>query len=214
MANPKSRNEEILWSIINGTPYTKTPLSREEYLLIKLKEAIDAGGGGGLTPEQIEELKRQIIEEAKEVFEAIWFEGTRAEWNALPLNSKKKYDLLLLTDEAKIYKYDKTHNRISVMADGDSANLERILGPVEKPGTSTRAYAEGEAFLIRYSDHSLKLKMAVKAIEIGDALIEDDTDPGYNVTDYDCKTMLEAIEAARDVKSIPIEEIDEMFDNL
>lgn len=214
MANPHSRNEEILMAIIEGTKYSKKPHSREEYLLIKLKELIEAGGGGGLTPEQIEELKRQIIEEAKELFEAIWFEGTRAEWNALTLDEKKKYDLLLFTDEQKIYKYDKNHNRINVMADGDSVNLERVLGPVESSGVSTRAYAKGEAFLIRYSDHSLKLREAVEDIAVGDALIEDDTDPGYNTAAYDCETLLDAIEAARDVKSIPIEEIDELFDNL
>lgn len=40
---PMSRSEEILLSIINGTPYDKDPMSRIEYLLLELKAAIEAG---------------------------------------------------------------------------------------------------------------------------------------------------------------------------
>lgn len=44
---PKSRNEEILRATIDGSEYDKNPQSREEYLLLKLKEKIEEGGGGG-----------------------------------------------------------------------------------------------------------------------------------------------------------------------
>lgn len=51
-----SRNENILESIINGTPYNLKPLSREEALLLLLKEKI---GIGGSSPE---EIKQNIFE--------------------------------------------------------------------------------------------------------------------------------------------------------
>lgn len=41
------RNEDILRSTIDGTDYDGLPQSREEELLIELKETIEAGGGGG-----------------------------------------------------------------------------------------------------------------------------------------------------------------------
>jgi hypothetical protein len=47
MANPKSRNEEILQSIVDDTEYSKVPQSREEYLLLEIKDIIEQGGGGG-----------------------------------------------------------------------------------------------------------------------------------------------------------------------
>lgn len=47
MASPQSRNEEILESIVNDTPYTRVPQSREEYLLLEIKDLIEQGGGGG-----------------------------------------------------------------------------------------------------------------------------------------------------------------------
>lgn len=40
----QSRNEEILRSIIDETEYNKTPQSREEELLLELKQAIEDGG--------------------------------------------------------------------------------------------------------------------------------------------------------------------------
>lgn len=43
----QSRNEEILEATLNHQEYDKPPQSREEELLIELKEAIDQGGGGG-----------------------------------------------------------------------------------------------------------------------------------------------------------------------
>lgn len=46
MANPQSRNEEILQSIVDETEYTKVPQSREEYLLLEIKDIIEHGGGG------------------------------------------------------------------------------------------------------------------------------------------------------------------------
>ena len=46
MANPQSRNEEILQSIVDDTEYTKVPQSREEYLLLEIKDLIEQGGGG------------------------------------------------------------------------------------------------------------------------------------------------------------------------
>lgn len=46
MANPQSRNEEILQSIVDDTEYTKVPQSREEYLLLEIKDIIGQGGGG------------------------------------------------------------------------------------------------------------------------------------------------------------------------
>lgn len=44
---PQSRAEEILIATINGTEYSSIPQSRLEYLLLELKDVIEAGGGGG-----------------------------------------------------------------------------------------------------------------------------------------------------------------------
>lgn len=55
-----SRFEDIVQSIIDGTPYGETVHSKEEELLLELKEVIEEGGGGGdvvpLTPSEIEDL--------------------------------------------------------------------------------------------------------------------------------------------------------------
>lgn len=56
-----SRFENIVQSIIDGTPYGETVHSKEEELLLELKEVIEEGGGGGgdvvpLTPSEIEDL--------------------------------------------------------------------------------------------------------------------------------------------------------------
>lgn len=45
MANPQSRNEEILQSIVDETTYNKNPQSREEVLLLEIKDLIEQGGG-------------------------------------------------------------------------------------------------------------------------------------------------------------------------
>lgn len=42
---PQSRDEEIIKSIVDGTPYDEPAESRIEYRLIELKEAIETGGG-------------------------------------------------------------------------------------------------------------------------------------------------------------------------
>lgn len=42
-----SRVENILQSIVDGTPYTDPPQSRNEDLLLQVKEVIESGGGGG-----------------------------------------------------------------------------------------------------------------------------------------------------------------------
>ena len=44
---PQSRAEDILIATINGTEYSSIPQSRLEYLLLELKDVIEAGGGGG-----------------------------------------------------------------------------------------------------------------------------------------------------------------------
>ena len=44
-----SRNEDILYAIINGEVYEKVPQSRMEALLLELKDVIEAGGGGSGT---------------------------------------------------------------------------------------------------------------------------------------------------------------------
>ena len=122
MANPHSRNEEILMSIIDGTKYTKKPHSREEYLLIKLKELIETGGGG-LTPEQVEALKKEIIKEVLEkteiIYERMWFEGDKADWDALTDEEKEKYVYVLFKDKKKIYSYDKDTKTLQEVIDGD-----------------------------------------------------------------------------------------------
>ena len=46
MANPQSRNEAILQSIVDETTYTDIPKSREEKLLLEIKDIIEGGGGG------------------------------------------------------------------------------------------------------------------------------------------------------------------------
>lgn len=56
-----SRFENIVQSMIDGTSYSETAHSREEELLLELKETIEEGGGGGgdaspLTPSQMETL--------------------------------------------------------------------------------------------------------------------------------------------------------------
>lgn len=55
-----SRFEDIVRSIIDETPYGETVHSKEEELLLELKDAIEHGGGGEeaqpLTPEQLENL--------------------------------------------------------------------------------------------------------------------------------------------------------------
>lgn len=45
MANPQSRNEAILQSIVDETTYTEIPKSREEKLLLEIKDLIEQGGG-------------------------------------------------------------------------------------------------------------------------------------------------------------------------
>jgi len=47
MSVAESRFEDIVQSIIDGTPYEHTVHSREEELLLELKEVIEEGGGGG-----------------------------------------------------------------------------------------------------------------------------------------------------------------------
>ena len=49
----QSRNEEILEATLNHQEYDKPPQSREEELLIELKEAIEQGGGGGITVDPV-----------------------------------------------------------------------------------------------------------------------------------------------------------------
>lgn len=44
MANPQSRNEAILQSIVDETAYTEIPKSREEKLLLEIKDLIEQGG--------------------------------------------------------------------------------------------------------------------------------------------------------------------------
>jgi len=59
-----SRFEDIVQSIIDQTPYEEVVHSREEELLLELKEVIEEGGGGDvepLTPEQIADLLSKII---------------------------------------------------------------------------------------------------------------------------------------------------------
>ena len=59
-----SRFEDIVQSIIDQTPYDEVVHSKEEELLLELKEAIEEGGGGGdtepLTPEQMADLLRKL----------------------------------------------------------------------------------------------------------------------------------------------------------
>lgn len=47
--NPQSRVEGILKATVDGTEYTKQPLSRVEEDLLELKSVIEQGGGGGGT---------------------------------------------------------------------------------------------------------------------------------------------------------------------
>lgn len=55
-----SRFEDIVRSIIDDKPYDETVHSKEEELLLELKDVIEHGGGGGdaepLTPEQMDDL--------------------------------------------------------------------------------------------------------------------------------------------------------------
>lgn len=46
----QSRTEEILRATIDGDEYTKTPQSREEELLLELKQTIEGGGGASVVP--------------------------------------------------------------------------------------------------------------------------------------------------------------------
>ena len=59
-----SRFEDIVRSIIDDTPYGETVHSKEEELLLELKDAIEHGGGEDpepLTPEQIDDLINIIL---------------------------------------------------------------------------------------------------------------------------------------------------------
>ena len=60
MATPQSRNEAILRATIDGTEYTEPPQSRIEDLLLELKAAIEAGGGGGVATYEALPDKPQI----------------------------------------------------------------------------------------------------------------------------------------------------------
>lgn len=60
MATPQSRNEAILRATIDGTEYTDPPQSRIEDLLLELKAAIEAGGGGGTSNYEALSNKPQI----------------------------------------------------------------------------------------------------------------------------------------------------------
>lgn len=55
-----SRFEDIVRSIIDSKPYDETVHSKEEELLLELKDVIEQGGGGEdpepLTPEQMNDL--------------------------------------------------------------------------------------------------------------------------------------------------------------
>lgn len=55
-----SRFEDIVRSIIDDKPYDETVHSKEEELLLELKDVIEQGGGGEdpepLTPEQMNDL--------------------------------------------------------------------------------------------------------------------------------------------------------------
>ena len=58
-----SRFEDIVRSIIDETPYGETVHSKEEELLLELKEVIEQGGGGDispLTPEELAELINRL----------------------------------------------------------------------------------------------------------------------------------------------------------
>ena len=59
-----SRFEDIVQSIIDDTPYGETVHSKEEELLLELKEVIEQGGGGGdvhpLTPEELDDLLHRL----------------------------------------------------------------------------------------------------------------------------------------------------------
>lgn len=46
----QSRTEEILRATIDDDEYTKTPQSREEELLLELKQTIEEGGGASVVP--------------------------------------------------------------------------------------------------------------------------------------------------------------------
>lgn len=221
MATPHSRNEEILMSIIGGTPYRKKPLSREEYLLIELKKVIEAGGGG-LTPEQIERLKELITEAVLEktdtIYEKLWFEGTRAEWNALTRAQKSKYLYILLIDEHKIYNYDKTINRMDLAVNGSLSIIENMIASVEET-QAKNPHSTGDIItLITYDTEHNPIESAfyrvTKPIEVGDTLIKDDTSPDQNIEPWEYKTVADAIEATKNPKSISNDEIDELFDNL
>lgn len=47
---PQSRDEDILYTTLQGQLYEKEAESRIEDLLIQLNESIVSGGGGGFTP--------------------------------------------------------------------------------------------------------------------------------------------------------------------
>jgi len=77
-----SRNEDILYSIINGEVYEKVPQSRMEALLLELKDVIEAGGDGGdfdpdsyytkpQTDARITEKVAEIVSDAPEDFDTL-----------------------------------------------------------------------------------------------------------------------------------------------
>ena len=57
----RSRFENIVQSIIDSTPYTETAHSKEEELLLELKEVIEEGGGGGGDVRGLTQAERDAI---------------------------------------------------------------------------------------------------------------------------------------------------------
>ena len=209
MPTPHSRNEKILMSIIDGVSYTDKPHSREEALLLKLKDIIEAGGGG--LP--IEQIIERVLEKTDTLYEPILFEGTRADWNALTKDEKSKFTHAIFTDESKLYKYDKDHNTISVVV-GDLSEIYNMIAPFEYDLIADKAYAVGDVFYLKANGHN-KFYKVTKDINIGEQFVFNSVDPELNnITDYGFGTLIEAIESARNVTPITDDEIDEMFENL
>lgn len=127
------RNEDILRSMIDGTSYTKEPKSRNEELLLELKDVIEAGG---LDPDnyytkdetdyEITEKVAEIVADAPEDFDTLkemsdWIAGH--EDSAAAMNSQIQANTLAIAG-----KVDKVTGKGLSTEDYTSAEKSKLAG--------------------------------------------------------------------------------------
>lgn len=154
-----SRNEDILRAMIDGTAYTKEPQSRNEKLLLELKDVIEAGG---LDPDnyytkqqtdaKITEKVAEIVADAPEDFDTL----------------KEMSDWI-----------DSHEDSAAAMNSAIQANATAITGKVDKvsgKGLSTEDYTTAEKTKLA------GIEAGAKNITVDAALSSSSTNPVQNKT--------------------------------